>query len=121
MMNITTITPKRHQLKEVGLILVGLFVILITIEFSLLRSVVQQDPVLAAFKRHGKHNDALHGKEFEMNGGGGRHEPEISFVIPSTLTLPTLNRTLQSLLDQTHSNWEASVGVDCVVISYPHV
>ena len=105
---------KRRQLKEVGLILVGLFVILLLIECFLLLSITQKEPVLAAFQRHGKHNVVFDRKKF---GGGGHHKPEISFVIPSKLARPTLNRTLQSLLDQTHSNWEAIVGVDCGVVA----
>lgn len=105
---------KRRQLKEVGLILAGLFVILLLIECFLLLSITQKEPVLAAFQRHGKHNVVFDRKKF---GGGGHHKPEISFVIPSKLARPTLNRTLQSLLDQTHSNWEAIVGVDCGVVA----
>jgi hypothetical protein len=39
----------------------------------------------------------------------------ISFIIPSTLSRATLNRTIESLQNQTRSNWEAIVGVDLAI------
>jgi hypothetical protein len=39
----------------------------------------------------------------------------ISFIIPSTLARATLNRTIESLQNQTRSNWEAIVGVDLAI------
>lgn len=98
---------KPRQRGRVGLIIFVIILFVIIIKFCLLllssddgiiyfnsSSIVQQEPM--------------------------QHNPKISFVIPSMLNRPTLNRTLKSLLDQTHSDWEAIVGVDCVAISDPH-
>jgi|UniRef100_A0A7S2UKS9 glycosyltransferase involved in cell wall biosynthesis len=42
------------------------------------------------------------------------HPPMVTFIIPSMLRRSTLNRTLQSLLNQTVPYWEAVVGVDAI-------
>jgi hypothetical protein len=41
--------------------------------------------------------------------------PLISFIIPSSLSRATLNRTIESLQKQSISNWEAIVGVDLLI------
>lgn len=45
-------------------------------------------------------------------------KPLVSFVIPSTLSRDTLNRTIESLQRQSESNWEALIGVDVRLSKY---
>ena len=45
-------------------------------------------------------------------------KPLVSFVIPSTLTRDALNMTIESLLSQSETNWEAIIGVDTTISTY---
>jgi len=45
-----------------------------------------------------------------------KDRPFVTFVIPSRLNRSTLNQTLESLLNQTFSSWEAIVGIDVAMM-----
>ena len=49
------------------------------------------------------------------------NKPLVSFIIPSTLTRETLNRTIESLKRQSIPRWEAIVGVDTRTSKLPNL
>jgi cellulose synthase/poly-beta-1,6-N-acetylglucosamine synthase-like glycosyltransferase len=79
-------------------------------------------PSLQKYDGHG--NDFTHAsssttseivKSAEATPATATTTTKVTFIIPSSLTRDTLNRTIESLQNQTRSDWKAIVGVDTIV------